>query len=69
MNKGTYVSRSTYQKLKEKNKKLLQDIHILTKEGFPSADKILTIAKWRKKFAEERELFEMLKEIFAIKPE
>ncbi len=68
MKKGTYVSRSTYQKLKEENKKLLSDIRILTESGFPSADKIMTLAKWRKKFEEDREFYVMLKEVLLQQP-
>jgi hypothetical protein len=69
MKKGTYVSRSTFQKLKEENKKLLSDIRILSEAGFPSADKILTLAKWRKKFREEREFNQMLREVVLSLPE
>lgn len=59
--RGKYVSRSTYQKLAEQNKKLINDIRILTQEGFPSANKILTIKKWRETFEKENELYNLLK--------
>lgn len=62
--KGKYVSRSTYQKLAEENKKLLKDIRILTEEGFPSAAKIITLDKWRRKFKEERDMFNLLRDLF-----
>ena len=69
MKKGTYVSRSTYQKVVEENKKLLNDIRILVQERSyltpPPVEKLFVIHKWRKKFNEDRELFEMLKEIFS----
>lgn len=62
--KGTYVSRSTYQRVVEENKKLLNDIRILVAMGPPSAEKALTRHKWLTKFEEDRELFELLKKIF-----
>ena len=46
------VSRSEYQKLAEENKRLLNDIRILTTEGF-SMEKILMIKKWRESFEEK----------------
>lgn len=53
MKRGTYVTRSTYQKVCEENKKLLIDIRILTEEGVnPIA--ILLKEKWRKKFAKDK---------------
>jgi len=59
--KGTYVSRSTYQKVCEENKKLLIDIKILTDEKMAlSAEKIFTVKKWRDKFAKDKAFNEML---------
>lgn len=46
------VSRSEYQKVVEENKRLLNDIRILTTEGF-SLEKILMIKKWRDHFEEK----------------
>ena len=47
------VNRSTYQKAIEENKRLLADIKLLT-EKHTSAEQILCIGKWRKKFREEK---------------
>lgn len=62
MKKGTYVLRSTYQKLAEENKKLLNDIRILSEEGFSTVERIRTLAKWRKKFKADKEFVKTLKQ-------
>lgn len=54
------ISRSVYQKVKEENKRLLNDIKLLVQET-PSADKILCIIKWRELFEKEREFNEAIK--------
>lgn len=54
------VNRSTYQKVVEENKRLLADIKLLT-EKHTSAEQILCIVKWRKKFREEKELNSLMK--------
>jgi hypothetical protein len=56
------VSRSVYQKLKEENKRLLDDIRILT-DPIPDEKFMPVLVKWRKKFQEESELNKMLHEI------
>lgn len=48
------ISRSVYQKVKEENKKLLNNIKLLVEET-PSADKIICIVKWRDFFKKENE--------------
>lgn len=60
--RGTYVNRSVYQKVVEENRKLVYEIGILTREEtIPSAEKILTIQKWRKKFQSDKRLAALLK--------
>ncbi len=56
MKKSNPVSRSTYQKVVEKNKRLLKDIKLLTSND-PALlyKKIKCISKWREKFAEKDE--------------
>ena len=45
------ISRSVFQKLKEENKRLINDIKILVEREFPPSDvKVLVTNKWRKKF-------------------
>ena len=56
------VNRSTYQKAVEENKKLIANIKLLVEDGLPSAEKILCIAKWRKKFNKEKEFNSMMKQ-------
>ncbi len=62
MKRGTYVKRSTYQKVVEENRRLLTDIRVLTIEGV-SPERILLIQKWRKKFAEDRRFNAILKQM------
>jgi len=56
------VSRSTYQKAMEENKRLLSDIKTLT-EKHTSAEQVLCIGKWRKKFREEKEFNNIIREV------
>lgn len=61
--KGTFVKRSTYQKVVEENKRLLIDIKILTEEQYDlTGERILLKMKWQKKFKEERELNALIKD-------
>jgi hypothetical protein len=53
------VSRSVYQKVKEENKKLLNDIKLLVHET-PSAEKIICITKWRDFFRKEKEFNDLI---------
>jgi hypothetical protein len=63
MKRGTYVLRSTYQKVVEENRKLLLDIRILTEETImPSPERILCKDKWQKKFRKDKQLNALLKE-------
>lgn len=58
---GTYVSRSVFQKLKEENKRLLEDIRVMaTGECF---DAIQLRIKWRKHFKAEKEMADMIREV------
>lgn len=63
MKKGDYVLRSTYQKLAEKNKKLISDISILVSEGWNLMPyRIIVTSRWRKKFREEKLFIAILKD-------
>jgi hypothetical protein len=64
MEKGKHVSRSTYQKLAEENKRLIADIRILVDEN-PSIEKVQTTLKWHNKFKEGKEFGDWLKSIIA----
>lgn len=63
MKKGTYVSRSAYQKVCEENKKLIADLRIIcmmdSEEDKEEAMKV--IRKWRVHFKTNLELISMLK--------
>lgn len=63
MKKGTYVLRSTYQKLAAERDRMLKDLDIITRGGMFSAEAILITMKWREKFAQERAFNKMLREI------
>lgn len=55
------VSRSTFQKVVEENKRLKKDIIILTDEKFSmSAQKILLVNEWREKIRVEEEFVQLL---------
>lgn len=58
-NTNTSVSRSTFQKVCEENKRLLADIKILTAEGI-SPHRILLIQKWQEKFKNDKELNDLI---------
>lgn len=53
------VSRSVYQKLKEENKRLLNDIRILTFSATMD-DRSKTFNKWANRFRKERDFNQML---------
>lgn len=53
------ISRSAHQKVVEENKKLMADIRILT--SYPTAEKIICIAKWQRKFQEEERFHHLLR--------
>jgi len=59
IDKRRYVFRSTYQKIAEENKRLLNDIKILTSEGI-SAERTLLIIKWRVKFKADKDFTDIL---------
>lgn len=56
----SYVSRSVYQKVCEENKRLKADIYTLVKGKIFSS--ICVRMEWSKKFDEEKELANMLKQ-------
>ena len=56
------VNRSTYQKVVEENKRLLNDIKLLVEDGLPSAEKILCIGKWRDKFKKEKDFNDLMRQ-------
>lgn len=56
------VSRSVYQKLKEENKRLINDIRILVYPDDSNGWKPV-LTKWRQKFQEDDEFTRMLQEV------
>lgn len=60
--KGTYVSRSIYQKVVGENRQLLHDLNILTREESnpPSYERLEVIKKWQTKFKKEKRFSQML---------
>lgn len=55
------VSRGVYQKVKEENKKLINDIRILV---FPEGDNWKPVLKkWRQKFQQDDEFTRMLQDV------
>lgn len=59
--KGTYVRRSVYQKVVEENKKLLNDIRILT--GDLTTKSVMLGAEWKERFRKDSELKDFIREI------
>jgi len=55
------VSRSTYQKVKEENKRLLRDIKILVGPNGPEKGK--TMLRYMKKFKEEEDFHNLMKKL------
>ena len=66
---GTYVTRSTYQKVCEENKRLKADIYALVMANFEDeVSEVLGIEvmdRWRDKFEKDKE-FEKLMKDFAV---
>jgi len=62
MKKGTYVTRSAYQKVCEEKKKLIEDIKIMSNESM-TYKKMITVQKWRSHFNREDSFKLMLKGI------
>lgn len=56
-----HVSRSTYQKVVEENKRLTKDIKTLVYGDIPSI--IFLKDKWRKKFQSEKDFNQMMKDV------
>lgn len=59
MKKGTYVSRSVYQKLSEENKLLKTDIYTLVMKPL-TFESIRIRGNWQNKFESDAELSKML---------
>ncbi len=72
MKKGTYVLRSTYQKLAEENKRLKEDLRIITSADRDNKGEMhnarLTLLKWRKYFLSLKNFFDGLKEYAQTHP-
>lgn len=61
--KGSYVSRSVYQEIKEENKKLLADIKTLVTADIDFDGFMECHTKWFDHFREEKEMNDMLKSV------
>ncbi len=61
MQKGKYVSRSTFQKVAEENKKLRSHIAILVKEGMPSIERINLVKYYRDKIAADKKFMDEIR--------
>jgi protein-arginine kinase activator protein McsA len=61
MEKGTYVTRSAFQRLAEENKRLLKDIKILCTA--PVSEAYALRIDWRKRFQHEAELNAMIRKV------
>lgn len=70
---GEYVSRSTYNKVAEENKRLLKNISLLVEEIHPLNKKyssqLILIMNWRKKFKRDLILQDTIKEMLRRKPQ
>lgn len=62
MKRGTYVKRSTYQKVCEENKKLIADLKTICCSG-DAVTSVDTELKWRKHFEEEEKFNSLLREV------
>ncbi len=64
---GTYVTRSTYQKVVEENKSLLSDIYnlVMTKRGNEVSEALFfsTFEKWHDKFKQDAEFKVLMKHV------
>ena len=63
--KGTYVSRSVYQKVVEENRHLKEDIWQMIMRPI-TAESILVRIKWKDKFQKDKELQQLLHD-YAVK--
>ena len=64
MNKGTYVSRSTYQKVVEENKRLRADIRALVDGDITQVYEVMT--RWHKHFQAQKQFTADLREILTL---
>jgi hypothetical protein len=60
-NRGAYVRRSTYQHVVEENKKLLNDLRIISSDK--SGAGVLLANQWREKFANDQQLNDSIMEL------
>jgi len=63
MKRGTYVLRSTYQKVAAERDRLLADIKIMTKGGKPSPECIQIATRWHEKFKRDEAINKLIKEV------
>lgn len=56
------VSRSTYQKLKEENKRILKDIKLLVERDVDAEKWYDCVSKWRVHFDKEKEFNNLMKD-------
>jgi len=63
--RGKYVSRATYQKVVEENRKLLRDMAVIVQDGI-NPDSIILKIEYRKKFKQQRMFTKLLKEYAQI---
>lgn len=61
MKKGSYVSRSVYQKLAEENKRLLKDLRTICLGEM--TESLMTRIHWREKFKKEDKFWDDIKAI------
>jgi hypothetical protein len=61
---GKYVSRSTYQKVVEENKRLKQDIKDLTTRHYKDARWLEVYTRWWRHFKKEHDFMDTLRAIF-----
>lgn len=62
------VSRSTFQKVCEENKRLKRDLKLITSDG-RTPEKVLLIGKWRKHFEEQEKQNRLIRELILIAQE
>jgi hypothetical protein len=63
MDKGKYVSRSTYQKVVEENKKLKQDLKLITTLPMHHPARIAVHKRWSEHFTKQEQFNRDLRDI------
>jgi hypothetical protein len=64
MDKGKYVSRSTYQKVVEENKRLKADLKDLTTQHYSDERWLEAYTRWWRHFKKERDFQDTLRVLF-----